>query len=65
MTSHPCREGELIGMDWREGYPRITTHCVICKQVIRRIPFDDIPEKWSPVVGGMVAFMKERRKRES
>lgn len=55
---HKCREGELLGADWTEGYPRVTSHCSICRRVVRRIYMDDIPESWRPIVKNMVDFIR-------
>lgn len=60
MIIHKCREGELVGMDWRGGYPRVTSHCSLCRRVIRRIPVDDVPVSWEPIVFNMIEFMKRR-----
>ena len=60
MSGHKCREGELVGMDWQTGYPHITSHCSICRRVIRRVPMDDVPESWRPIVDDMIEFMRGR-----
>lgn len=63
MSTHRCREGELVGMDMQGRYPRVTSHCSVCRRVIRRIPLDDVPQAWNSVVYDMIEFMRNRGRR--
>lgn len=62
-TKHSCREGDEVGVEWK-GYPRVITFCKICKVRMQEIPMDDMPDRFKGVVGDIIAFMKDRGKRQ-
>lgn len=57
---HGCREGDIVGVQWVDKYPYVITFCTKCRQRMRAIPLDDIPERMKPIAEDIIEFVRQR-----